>query len=274
MKTKSNKLILTFAAASALICATVRFFQIMTLTDFENGFFFRGSELGGALGYVLLGVCAVLLILLAFLGRKRGNSAYFVSSDGMGSNATRGLGAGEMIGGLLIGFRVTQGLDVFSMICEVILAAVFIISGAALMGRIKPPKFTGHIKLIAALFLFFRAATLFNSDLLIRQHAENLIVLFSLVLFSAFTAASARFYARVESKNTRLGEISLAAVTFLFSATHVISDLFAMAFGGAGASAFVSLSFEAAAAAVISGSFLVVIFFTEKKKDVVPYVEK
>ena len=274
MKTKSNKFILTFTAASALICATVRFFQIMTLTDFETGFFFRGSELGGALGYVLLGVCSAFLILLAFLGRKRGNSAYFVSSDGMGSNATRGLGAAEMIGGLMIGFKVTQGLDVFSIICEAVIAAVFIISGATLLGRIKPPKYTGHIKLIAALVLFFRAATVFNDDFLIRQHAEHLIVLFSLLLFSAFTAANGRFYARVETKNSRVGEISLAAITFLFSATHVISDLFSMAFGGAGASAFVSVDLEVAAAAVISAAFLIVIFFTEKKKDAVTYVEK
>ena len=274
MKTGSNKLILTFTAASALICATVRFFQIMTLTDFENGFFFIGSELGGALGYVLLGVCSALLILLAVLGKKRGDTAYLVSSDGMGDNATRWLGISEMLGGLLTGFKVMQRSDTFTTVCVVVIAAVFIISGAVLMGRIRPPKFTGHIKLIAALFLFFRAATVFNDDLLISCHAENLIVLFSLVLFSAFTAANARFYARVESKNTRVGEVALATVTFLFSVTHVVSDLLAMVFGGAEAANFVSLDLEIAAAAVISGTFLVVIFFTEKKKDIVPYVEK
>lgn len=274
MKNKSNKLILTVALASALICAAVRFFQIMTLTDYETGFFLRGSELGGALGYILLGVCSLLLILLAFVGKKRGDAAYYVSSDGMGSNATRWLGASEMIGGLMIGFRVMSSPDIFTTIGTIVVAAVFIISGAVLMGRIVPPKFTGHIKLIAALFLFFHSAVLFNSDLLIRQHAEKLIVLFSYILFSAFTAANARFYARVESKNTRVGEISLAALTFLFTATHVISDLLAMAFGGAGAAAFVSIDLEAAAAAVISGTFLCVPFFTEKNKDIVPYVEK
>ncbi|MBR5090166.1 MAG: hypothetical protein IK093_12130 [Ruminiclostridium sp.] len=273
MKTKSNKIILIAALLAAIVCGAVRYFQIISLTDFETGFFLRGSELGGAPEFILLGVCSVLLILLAFVGKKHGDPAYFVSSAGMGDNATRWLGASEALGGLMIGYGFLNETAVFDKVVVILIALVFLASGAVLLGRIKPPKFTGHIKLLAALLLFFRAATLFNADLLIRNHAEKLIVLFAYVLFSAFSASNARFYARIETKNTRVAEISLALLTFLFSATHVISDLLAMAFGGAGAAAFVSIDMQTAAAAIISGMFLCVIFFTEKKKDIIPVAE-
>ena len=273
MKTKSSKMILIAALIAALVCSAVRFFQIISLTDYDTGFFLRGSEFGGALIYVLIGICSLILILLAFIGRKAGDTAYLVSSGGMGDNATRWLGASEIIGALLIGFRAVQSGDTATTIITAIIAIVFIVSGAVLLGRIVPPAFTGHIKLVAALCLFFRAAVTFNSDLLVNRHAENLIVLFAYILFSAFVASNARFYARIETKNTRLAEVSLALLTFLFSATHTISDLLATAFGGAGAAAFVSLNTEIAAAAVISGTFLGVLFFTEKKKDIVPVVE-
>ena len=273
MKETSGKLILIFAAVSAVICGVVRFFQIESLTDFENGFFLRGSETGGLLIYILLAVFAVILVVLAFLGKNKGEAAYFVSSDGMGDNATRILGLGDIVGAFLIAAHILDGSQMIMLLFNVAAAVILLISGYTLIMRIVPPTFTGHIRLVAAAYLFFRTAEVFNADLVVINHAENLIVLISYVLFTAFMAGEARFLSRIETKNTRVGEIILAFLTFLASATHVISDLIALAAGG-NAAEFVSVDLGVAAAAVISLAFVITVFCTKKKKDIIPITEE
>ena len=273
MKKGSGKIILIAALLSAVVCSAVRFFQIVSLTEYDTGFFYTGSEVGGLLIYILLAVCAVLLILLAFAGKKNGDDAFTLSSAGMGDNATRWLGISEIIGALLMALKLMGENETAVTVTIVVSSAALIVSGAGLLGRVVPPKFTGHLKLIVAVCMFFRLANFFNGDLLVRNHAENLIILLTFILASAFYASLGRFYARIETKNTRIGEISLGLLTFLGSATHVFSDLLAMAFGGAEAAAFVKIDTDVAAAAVISAVYLAVIFFTEKKKDLVPIAE-
>ena len=267
MNGKIFKLTPVLALVFAIVCGVVRYFQIQTLTEFETGFFFKGAELGGSLIYILLTVFAVILTVIAFAGKKKDCSAYSVSSDGMGNNATRFLGIADIIGAVLIGYRVTEGGGILLLILNIAGAAALLIAGFALMLRIVPPALTGHLRLITAVFLFFRLADFFGADLIILVHAENLIILMAYVLFAAFIAAEARFFARIEGRRTRLLEIVLALLTFLCSLTHVVSDLIALVVGGE-AGAFVSLNFDITAAALISGLYLFVVFFTEKKKDI------
>ena len=275
MKTTSGKYIPIAALVAALICAVVRFFQIVSITDTESGFFISGSELGGVLIYILLAVCAIVLVVLSIVGKNNNDAAFSVSSDGMGSNATRFLGASEMIGGILVGSRIFAGGSDNTVITvlTVIAAAALIVSGFVLVGRIVPPTYTGHLKLAVAVYMFFRTASFFNADLIVLNHAENLIVLMAYVLATAFILSLARFYARIETVNSRIGEIILALLTFLASAVHVLSDLIAMTAGGAAASAFVSLNPDICTALLISGTYIAVLFFTTKSKNIVPVIE-
>ncbi len=273
MNTRSSKLIPVVAALAAVICGVVRFFQIVSLTDYSTGFFIDGAGFGGILIYILLVGMIAALAALAFVGRKKGSdAAYSLSPDGMGQNATRFLGASEVLAALLIGVRVTEGGSVVMLAATVIAAAALIVSGFTLVGRIVPPKFTGHLKIVAALYMFMRLGEYFNSYLIMRHNAEKLIVIFSYWLVIVFLGFLARFYARLETKDSRLAGIIFSLSTFIFSAAHAISDILAKLFGGAGAAAFVNLNYDACAAAVLSGTYLFVMYFTSKTKDYEPIV--
>lgn len=291
-----KRLVLIIALVGAVVCSVVRYFQIVSLTDFETGFFLPGSELGGALIYVLLVAFSVLLTVMAFIGRKNGDDAYFLASDGMGSNATRFLGATELaaavfLGSRLLNIRETSGAEsmldsllgagesaggdsVIMVIMNVIGAAALLVSGFVLVSRIIPPPFTGYLKIAVTIYMFFRTTGYFGTDLLMKKHAEHMIVMMSYLMFTLFLLIVGRFYSRVETKNSRLGEVAFAALTFLWSATHVFSDLLAMISSDSRIHGFVSLNTEACAALIMSAGFLGVIFFTERKKDIIPLVEE
>ncbi|MBO6303427.1 MAG: hypothetical protein J6N15_13410 [Ruminiclostridium sp.] len=275
MKALSGKLMPVAALIAAIACGVVRFFQMMSLTELDTGFFIRGSEVGGAVIYIMLAVFAVVLCALAFIGNKRGADAFTLSSDGMGSNATRVLGIAEIFGAFLIGLHVTD-IDAapMTMIFSGAAALALFVSGGMLMARVIPPRMTGHLKLAAAVYMFIHTAGYFNSDLVVLHHAEHLIVLIADVCAVVFLLGYARFCARLETTRSRLGEVIFAIITFLPSATHLISELLAKAFGGKAVSEFASLDYDACAAAVISGAFLAVLFFTEKNKEIVPIADE
>ena len=208
-------------------------------------------------------------------GAKKGDAAYSLSSDGMGSNATRFLGIAEFVGGLMIASEILGGNNKPIQIAAIIVSALcLLISGFILLGRIVPPAVTGHLMLVCSLAFFLRTASFFNSDLTVLNHAENLIVLLSYTAATFFFASSARFYSRLETKSSRMREILAAGIAFLPSATHTISDLLAMLFGSEGAKQFAVLNMDAAAAALISGTFLFVLFFTKKEKDIIPLADE
>ncbi|MBP5604656.1 MAG: hypothetical protein J6X60_03825 [Ruminiclostridium sp.] len=272
MKNTSGKIMLLISAVAVCVCGAVRFFQMESLTEPDTGFFYRDAGFGGIIIYILLAVFAVAIIALAFIGNARGESAYRVSSDGMGKNATRFLGLSEVAGALFIGWSAFEGKEIMPTVTCVISAICLLISGFVLCGRIVPPTYTGYVKLPLAVCLFLRTALFFNSDLIVLNHAENLIILMSCISFTLFAAANGRFYARVETKRSRIAEVIFALLTFLFSGVHTLSDFIAAISGGTGTK-IVNLNTDAVAGFLISGTFLTVLFFTKKSRDIVPVTD-
>ncbi|MBP3855719.1 MAG: hypothetical protein IK990_08945 [Ruminiclostridium sp.] len=273
MNTDSKKLIPAVAAAAGIICGIVRFFQVISLTDYNTGFFLSGAEFGGALIYILLAVSGIALTLLLFMGHNKGrDAAYSVASDGMGDNATRFLGMSEMLAALLFALCVFEENAGICRVSGVIAAVLMLVSGCTLVGRIIPPAYTGYIKLAAAVHIYLRLGFLFDSDIIIARHPEKLIVLLAYVFGTTFVTALGRFYARLETTKTRRLETVTASLTFVISMTHVISFALTKLFGGAEAAGFVTFNPDVCAFAVMSGTFLAVLFFTSKKKDITPIV--
>ncbi len=271
MKTKTGRLIPVVALIAVIACGVVRFFQMVSLTDLESGFFYRGSEMGGIVIYIMLAAFALILCGLSFVFAKRGEAAFTLASDGMGSNATRVLGLAEIAAAFLIGLHITD-IDpgITALIASGAAALALFASGGMLLARVIPPRLTGHLKLVVAVYMFIRTATYFNSDLIILNHAEHLIVIMSHLCAIVFVLGYARFCARVENLRTRLGEVIFALLTFLTAGTHAVSELLALAFGGKSVSEFAKLDLDACAFALISCAYLGVLFFTKKTRDIVP----
>lgn len=274
MDKRSSKAVLITAPATAIICAAVRYFQIVSLTDTDTGFFFNGAELGGAMIYILLAASAAVLAVLVFLGKKKGENAYFLASDGMGENATRYLGISEIVCAAAVTLNLFFGSSssTLTFIMNAAAAVVMFVSGFTLVGRIIPPAYTGHVKLIAAVYFFFRTTELFGSDLIAVNHAEILIKVLALDASAVFIAFLGRFYSRIETKNSRVCEIIAALFTFLLTFTSVGSDILAKLSGGEIAE-FADINIELAGTMILSGTYLAVVYLTERKKDIVPVVE-
>ena len=273
MKNTSNKIILIIAAVGAVACGIVRWFQISGLIDYSTGFFLKGAEFGGAVVYIMLAVFAVILVTLAFIGKRKEEPAFFLASDGMGSNATRVLGISQLAAAVIAGLRLTRGLSTLETAETLVFAAALLVSGYILLQRIVPPMVTGYLQYIGAVYFVLRTGAYFNSDLIIASHSEHLLVLFAFILSAAHFASGARFYSRTETVKSRLREIITALLTFLVTGTHTIADLIAVIQGG-GAAEYAVIEPDVAAAAAVSGAYLAVVYFTEKKKDIVPIVEE
>ena len=274
MKKTSNKLIVIVAAVTAVMCGIIRFFQITGITDVTTGWFMDGADFGCLMIYAALALSAIIFIVLAVIGKNKGDAAYTLSSDGMGNNATRFLGMAEFLGGLLIASQIIGDNKPMQIIAIAAASLSLLASGFIQLGRIEPPAITGHLKLLTALAFFLRTTDFFNSDLTVLYHAENLIVLLSYVGATFFFASSARFYSRLETRKSRLREVIAAGIAFLLSMAHTVSDLPVMLFGSEGMKQFAPLSMDTAAVAVISGTFLFVLFCTTKKKDLIPLAEE
>lgn len=281
MKTKSGKAILLFSCAAIIAAAAVRFFQYVTIMDFSTGFFKSGTEAMGLLIYILLAAAAIGFVVFAAVGKKRGNAAYFLSSDGMGESATQPLGVAFLIAALITLMSVTGYVPLehsvagfFENAGAVIVAIVYAALGFIMLKNTVPPVYTGHIHIFLAAYWFLETAAFFNSDLIVLNHSENLILLFGYICMTVFTLSCARFYARLETKSSRMREIISAGFTFLLSGTAVLSKAAAILFGGEAVKGISSLSGNALCMLVLSGAFLFTLFYTEKKKDIEYLAEK
>ena len=274
MKQTTTKIMLMYLIAAAGVLSAVRFFQYMSLVEFSTGYFFEGAETGGLLIYILMAVFAAAFAAAAVIAKKKENTAFSVSSDGMGNNATRVLGFSEVIGGGLILIPVLEESFTVQSIGMIVAAAAFIVSGFTLLGHIVPPVYTGHLKILCAVYMLLRTMNMFGSDLTIINHSDNLITLIAYVFATAFAASVARFYSRSETKNSRTREIVTAGLAFITASVHVIPKLLAYAFGGSVTAGMGGINCDIAATAVMTAAFLVIVFCTKKTKDIIPLAEE
>ncbi len=269
MKTSSSKLLPIFAAGAVIICSIIRFFQYVSIIDFETGFYNRGAEPMGNLIYIVSLVCCAVLIVLAVFGKKKGDAAYTLSSDGTGEHATQFLGISMLIGAFLIVWNAFGSEGTAQGVATFVAAAAFLGAGFVLLKNVVPPVYTGFFMTVGAIYTFLRTCKYFTGDLVILNHSDSLLTLMAYVFFTAFLASSARFYCRFETKHSRMREVTAAGAAFIFCGTHVLSKAFGYAFGGSTVKGMSGINTDIAAGMVISGVFLFVLFLTRKSKDIV-----
>ena len=266
----SSKLILIYSAAAILITSVIRFFQYVSLIDYRTGFFFRDAQLGGNLIYVVLLVFALGFIGLTLYGRKKKWTALTVSSDGMNSKSTIFLGAAFIITAAIkiINTLNLVGADFFKIVSSYTFAICFGILGLILLKNTVPPFFIGFITLFSSLYYFVLAVEIFSDDLIIKNRSDNLILLLCYVLGTLFFTALARFFSRLETKNSRTREIIFGGFSFILSSVHVLSKLIAYIFGGDAIFGMSDISLDAVILMILSGTFLFVIAFTDSSKEI------
>lgn len=266
MTKKKGVSVFLFAAAAVLAAAAVRFFLYVTAIDFTSGFY--TAEGGTAAGFfrLLLLILALLFFVLCLIGERRW-SAFCVSSDGLGARVTLFLGGVYLAAAAVtvLGLIRAEGFSVSSAVETAGFAAV----GLLLMKNTAVPPVAGGIQIGLSLCLFFRALTLFNGDLVIRNHSDPMLRLLAYVFGSLFFAAAARCYARLEMKHSRLREVFLGGLTFLFSGTYTLGKLAALLFGGNRVLGMEPFDPAAASLFLISGGFLAALCFTDAHKTIV-----
>ncbi|MCR4780566.1 MAG: hypothetical protein K5876_05660 [Ruminiclostridium sp.] len=267
---KSKLIIPIFLLVGVLAACVLRFFQYMSLIDFNTGFFYDGAELAGILIYVLMGIVAVAAVILMFVGKTKGGSAYTVSPDGMGSHATQVLGISELLSAFIIVIRFFEGCSTARMICSGGIALILLVSGFLQLKNTVPPTITGHIKIIAAALMFPIIAEYYESDLIMHQRSDKLIIMLSYIMIGAFFASSARFYSRLETPNSRMRELISSVPTFILCSVHVLPKLLAYAFGGTAVKGMPEPDLIVSAGMIISGAFIATLFFTKKTKEIIP----
>ncbi len=276
MKEKTGKLFLVCMTAAIIIASAVRFFQYVSVIDYETGFFRNGAEPMGALIYIISAVAIAGLLGLTILGSYKKWTAFTVSSAGMDSKATIFLGASYLLAAVLKLYQlfVEESGGLFRTIAMVAAVGFFAAMGLLLMKSTVPPAISGYLNIFPSLIMFSQAVELFMGDLIIKNHSDNLILLFIYVSGTLLFTALTRFYARLETKRSRPREIFVAGLAFFFSGTHVISKLLALAFGGEAVSGMSAVSPDAAAVMLISAAFLFVICFTKQHSEIEYLVEK
>ncbi len=266
MTKKKGISIFVFAAAAVLAASVIRFFLCVSAIDFTTGFYtVEGSTAAGFFRGLLLALAA-LFCVLCFVGERRRWTVFTVSSDGFGARVTLFLGVLYLAAAAVTVFGIVRAESVspLSVIDLIGLAAV----GLLLVKNTAAPPITGGIHVALSLCLFFRALTLFNGDLVIRNHSDPMLRLLAYVFGSLFFASSARCYARLEMKHSRFRELFLAGLTFLFSGAYTLGKLMAMLFGGNRVLGMEALDPTAAALFLISGSFLAALCFTSQHKEI------
>lgn len=271
---KSGLAALIFLGASLIAASVIRFFQYVSIIDFNSGFYLKGAEAPGMLIYIALAVFGAVFIALAAIGKKSGADAYSLSSDGMGDKATIPLGILYLIGAVTGLLGVFGGSELFGTVISAVSCIVFGASGLLLLNNKIPPKYVGYIQLLAAAAWFFKTAAFFGEDLIIIHHSENLIDLMGYITATLFITASARFFSRVETKHSRMREIISAGLTLLFSGTSVISKGAAILFGGSAVKGIGSLNFDMVTAFAISLGFLITVFTAKKEKEIEYIIQK
>ena len=275
---KFSKTAPIFLLISVLLASGLRFFQYVSILDFDTGFFTKNSETAGLLIYIMMILAAVIYVILLLLDKKNGSAAFSVSSDGMGSHATQVLGLSEMAGAFIIAYgllvRVSGYYTRYYFIGAI--AVLLLITSFLLLKNTVPPTITGHLKLVCAALMFFSIAELYEADLILIRRSDRLILMLAYIFAGAFFASTARAYSRVEMRNSRLRELITAGFTFILCGVHLIPKLLAYAFGGSAVAGMEPIDPLVAAVAVISGAFIGTLYFTKKTKDIIPieYVEE
>lgn len=268
MKQTYTKIMMLFMLIAAAALSAVRFFQYMSLMDLSTGYFITGAEVGGILIYVLLAVFAVGFVALSVIAKKGGNTAFSVSSDGMGDNATRALGFSEIIAAGLVLVPLFETSFTIQSAGMIVAGIVMAVAGFVLLGRIVPPAFIGFLQFICAVYMMIRSLACFSGDLTVLNHSDNLIALMGCVLSAAMYASIARFYLRYENPASRTREIISAGLTFIAASAHVFPKVIAYIAGGSTTAGMSGINYDVAAALAVSATFLVVVFCTKKKKDI------
>lgn len=273
--TKKGIPIFIFSMAAAAAAAVIRFFLYVTAIDFQTGFY---TVEGGAAALFFRGLlllAALAFSALCFFGERRGWTAFTVSSDGLGTRTTLVLGGLYLVSAAVMLFSVARaGIGVNFSVLSVIELIGFAAVGLLMMKSSAAPTVTGLIQVALSLSLFFRALNLFNSDLVIGNRSDSLLLLLSYVFGSLFFAAAARCYARLETKHSRLRELILAGLTFLFAGTSLLSKLLAALFGGTKTLGVPAPDPTAVSLALISLGFLASLCFTEQRKAIVYLAEE
>ncbi len=264
----SGKAILIYLAVAAVVSAVIRFFQYVSIFDFSTGFFNRGAEGPGLLIYITLLCFSAVFLAFAILGKKSGQPAFSVSSDGMGEKATIPLGIAYLLGAVLGLFTIFDAGNVFLTALSVVASVVFAATGLILLNNKIPPSFIGHLQWLGAIAWFLKTSVFFGDDLIIINHSENLLLLFVYITMTLYIASSARFLGRVETKASRMREIITAGLTLLASGTSFLGKGMTVLFGGEAVKGITPVSFDGAVALVISLGFLITVFTAEKNKEI------
>lgn len=275
--------ILITAVFGAIVCSVIRFFQYVTILDFETGFFTRESGFAGTIIYAALALFGAAVVFLAIFGFKRGWTATTAACDGLGSKATLIQGICWLAAAAVqcIGFVGSDGISLIGgIISAVSLAAV----GFLLLKNSVPPKAAGLINLVPALCLFLRLTRFFSSDIIIKSHSESLILLLGYVFGVLFLASMARFFTGLETKYARLREVMTACFTLVLTLTHVIARTLGLICGGESLSGMGGIDPTAASLAALSLGWLVTVccfsqhksanFISEKTDDTEEKLEK
>lgn len=266
MTKKKGISIFVFAAAAVLFAAVIRFFLCVSAIDFTTGFYTVEGSAAADFFHGLLAAAAVLFCVLCFVGERRRWTAFTVSSDGFGSGVTLVLGVLYLAAAAVTVFGIVRAESVSPL--SVIDLIGFAAIGLLLVKNTAAPPIAGAIQIGLSLCLFFRALTLFNSDLVIRNHSDPMLRLLAYVLGALFFASSSRCYARLEMKHSRFREVFLGGLTFLFSGAYTFGKLLAMLFGGNRVLGMEALDPASAALLLISGGFLAALCFTSQQKEI------
>ncbi len=271
---KFNKIAPIFLLVGVLLAAGLRFFQYVSIMDYDTGFFTRNGETAGLLIYILMAIVAVVYVILLFADKKGGAAAFTVSTDGMGSHATQVIGIAELISAFIIVWGLISPSDITTlrMICSGGIALILLVSGFLMLKNTVPPTVTGHIKLAAAAVTYFLIAELYESDLILMRRSDKLIVMLSYLLTGAFFASSARAFSRLETVHSRMRELITSGLTFIICAVHTVPKILAYAFGGSAVTGMSGIDAVTAAGMLLSGAFIGTIYFTAKTKDIIPVV--
>lgn len=257
--------ILITTLIGAVVCAVIRFFQYVTILDFSTGFFTHGSELAGGAVYIAFALFGAAGVFFVIFGAKRGWTAATASSDGLGAKASFVQGICWLAAAVILCLGIF-GESGFNVVYYALTAITLALIGFMLLKNTVPPQASGILNLVPALLLFIKLTLLFRDDMVVKNHSENLILLLGYICGVLFLSAMARFFARLESKNTRARELVTAILTLLFTLTHVLAKLLGMLFGGALTEGMSGIDPTAAALAVLSLGWLITVCCFKQEK--------
>lgn len=267
MNIKKGIPFLIYSAVAVLTGAVIRFLQYLNVIDFNTGFFLPGHEAEGLLIYTVLGIIGAGFIALTVIGKKKGWTATTVSSDGMSGGSTMISGVAYIIGAVIsVWSALSSDAEGAALICAWLFALSLGIIGFCLIKNSVPPSFTGFINLFPALFFFMQATKLFTTDLTVKNRSDSLLLLFIYVLATLYFSSMARFFARLETRLSRIRELIIGGFSFILSAVYILSKIMYIISGNS--DIIMHISPEAITLMIISGGFLIMTCTAKETKQI------